>query len=99
MDALAIINGDGNIGAGGGVYINQAETTIRNSTISGNEAGGGGGIFVEQVTAFTSNLTLINSTVANNTATNAQGGGVNVFNTSAVIINSTISGFPFLCLM
>jgi hypothetical protein len=62
----------GNVASGGGgLYLSFAPLTITNSTLYGNMAGGnGGGVF----SAGWSGATLINSTVAGNTAT--QGGGV-----------------------
>jgi CSLREA domain-containing protein len=76
---------------GGGIY-NGGTLTMINSTVAGNTAGGGGGdqgggIF--NLNNFT--LSLINCTIANNTAVPDHGGGIfNAGNAAAVIARNTI---------
>ncbi len=66
--------------AGGGLHVESRGSTVvtvGNTTISSNRAssGNGGGVFIKGATEFDStNVRLINSTVANNTAT--EGGGI-----------------------
>jgi CSLREA domain-containing protein len=79
---------------GGGLIVGSATVTMANSTISGNSNGDGGGIHLVE-----GRLTVLRSTITNNTAT-GQGGGVfnrsdNVFRrggASISLLNSTVSG-------
>ncbi len=81
------------LGNGGGVYLVNGIATIANSTISHNEANGsggptdfsgfGGGIMAVGLNA-ASSLTLINTTIADNSANGSGGGLANLkFNVSA----------------
>jgi Right handed beta helix region/IPT/TIG domain len=84
------IHGNTSGATGGGVFVfGPATATIMSSTISGNSAPGGGGIGITGV------LTLENSTVANNTASQA-GGGIAVqtgtYTGILTMVNSTVSG-------
>jgi len=72
---------------GGGIHVTNARTTIRNSTISGNNAVGGGGIYA----APNGEVLLVRSSVTNNTAF-AAGGIAGLFNASVEVRESTISG-------
>lgn len=77
---------------GAGIYLSSGQLILDASTISGNESRGGygGGVF----SRFAS-VTLVESTVINNTA-NYEGGGIHVFNSSSdpaiSIRNSIIAG-------
>ncbi len=67
---------------GGAIQVVNFPATIRNSTISGNSAPSGGGIHADDVT-------LHQSTVSNNVASNKGGG---VFADNATLTQSTVSG-------
>jgi beta-glucanase (GH16 family) len=91
---LVITNGYGWQLAGG--VLNNGSLTLDHATVSGNvmatDAGdfwqGGGGIY----SGDGASLTLIDSTVADNTAAWSGGGIYSFFNTATTIIRSTISG-------
>ena len=56
------MSGNSSLGDGGGIYINNADLSLTNSTVSGNTSGGsGGGILADSGAA--SYVTLVNSTV------------------------------------
>src|SRR6185436_2412751 len=63
---------------GAGITFNAAGTVlIENSTISGNIASGnGGGIYLSTISPFNRNLTIRNSTIANNQSTAGTGGAI-----------------------
>jgi serine/threonine protein kinase/type II secretory pathway predicted ATPase ExeA len=72
-----------------GFLYNQGTLQLRNTTISGNtssDLGLGGGIYNDK----SSTLTLINSTVSNNSA--QYGGGIYNYQGTLTVTNSTISG-------
>lgn len=79
--------------AGGGIYIDDSTrvtASITNSTFIGNTAGGGGGIFIAELTT----LTVVNSTLAGNSASHT-GGGIGAYpndNEIMTLINSTVAG-------
>jgi uncharacterized repeat protein (TIGR01451 family)/CSLREA domain-containing protein len=74
---------------GGAIYFANGEMTIRNSTITNNRANvEGGGVYVESG----STLTLINSTIARNSAASHGGAGIYLNESSSEITSSTISG-------
>ncbi len=77
-------------GYGGGLGVfHGGQATVENSTFSGNFAGVGGGIAV--LSGGPSNLDLISSTVANNTAGPGQaGGGLYVQVTTTATVQDTI---------
>nr|MBA2491170.1 hypothetical protein [Gammaproteobacteria bacterium] len=80
---------------GGGLFNNVGELTIIDSTVSGNavtsDSGDGGGIATRSTSEQVS-LTLINSTVADNTAGDL-GGGINFRSFGKLTVDkSTISG-------
>ncbi|MEW5987283.1 MAG: choice-of-anchor Q domain-containing protein, partial [Chloroflexota bacterium] len=72
--------------SGGALFLpsGEANTTIINSTISGNTAAYGGGIFHEL-----GNLTLIYSTVTNNQST-SEGGGIYYRQLGSLVLQGTI---------
>ena len=72
----------------GGLGLIASGVTITDSQISGNEGGAGGGVYAAAGTY----LYLTNSTVAENTATLGNGGGITLFQSFADISLSTISG-------
>jgi hypothetical protein len=75
-------------GAGGAINIGGGTLTLSNSTISGNTSTAGGGIF-----SYGGTVDVVNSTIANNSATTYYGGGI--FNNgggATTISNSTITG-------
>jgi hypothetical protein len=75
-------------GHGGGVYISatNVDSTIRNSTFSGNHSSYSGGGIVARV----GNFSIYNSTVAQNSIDGGHGAGLYVSATSAAKIVSTI---------
>jgi hypothetical protein len=77
------------VGSGAGLFLAQDTATfIGNSTISGNQTlgdGTGGGVFFSG-----GSLTIENSTISGNRATDA-GGGLRIFGLRAAIRNSTIA--------
>jgi uncharacterized repeat protein (TIGR01451 family)/CSLREA domain-containing protein len=94
LDSVTVSNNQANQ-IGGGILVvsndNDANVTIRNSTISGNIAGAdvnheGGGVYIDQG----SSVTLINSTVDNNEAGFSGGGIANLGDLT--VTASTISG-------
>ncbi|HZE56783.1 MAG TPA: Ig-like domain-containing protein [Chthoniobacterales bacterium] len=97
ISGMTITNGNYVGGLGGGIY-NFGSTTVSNCVITGNSVGSsgyGGGIFNHAANSSDASLTLIESTVSNNTA--IYGGGVgNLANdgrtATLTIIRSTVSG-------
>jgi uncharacterized repeat protein (TIGR01451 family)/CSLREA domain-containing protein len=94
LDSVTVSNNRAN-DSGGGILVvsndNDANITIRNSTISGNTAGDdvnhdGGGIYIDAG----SSVTLINSTVDGNTAGFSGGGIANLGDLT--VTASTVSG-------
>ncbi|MBE9562759.1 MAG: hypothetical protein IMF12_07860, partial [Proteobacteria bacterium] len=82
----------GNTDKGGGIYIDGSQVIIENTTISGNTATtGGGGIYI---TKDSSNITINDSSIVNNTETddNKGGAGINVFRGNVTIENTIIAG-------
>ena len=81
--------------AAGGIYItNGSDVTITDSTISGNSASGPDKYLAGGVYAWSSQLTVINSTITGNGAYGIDylAGGASVAYGPAAIYNSTISG-------
>ena len=90
-NSVAGVRSDATDGMGGAIYLtNAASATIRNTVVASNTAFNGGGIAA--VGASTS-LTVIDSTVRDNTASQEWGGGI-FANTGAstIIQDSTVSG-------
>jgi CSLREA domain-containing protein len=87
-------------GNGGGIATtNGGDLRVVRSLISGNiAAGGGGGISAAGGSGDTAGISLVESTISNNTADTAQGstvggGGVHLFHASALsTVRSTING-------
>lgn len=82
---------------GGGLYFwNNSSSTVANciiykNTVTGTGYGGGGVL----VGPSTGNVKIVNSVIANNTATNSNGAGIYFYtSSSAAIINSIIWGTP-----
>jgi CSLREA domain-containing protein len=77
---------------GGGVAheppVSTATLTLTNTTIDSNEASDGGGIYINRLRT---GVTIVGSTISNNTATFG-GGGIYSVNGTVVITNSTVSG-------
>jgi hypothetical protein len=73
------------ISGGGMEFIGLGQLIVQGSQIIGNTAGIGGGIFAN------SGLTISNSKILNNQATN-YGGGVDVFGANFLLSHSTVSG-------
>ena len=83
-----IINNRSANGGGGGIYRFKGVVNIINTTISGNTALGtenGGGINSDIL----GTLTIVNSTIANNSSSN-NGGGIFYANNQATILKNTI---------
>jgi predicted outer membrane repeat protein len=82
----------GEQGYGGGVWSSSADVTIISSTVSGNVAAyDGGGIYVK---GHDQDVTIKNSTFANNQAYNDDGGGIWDYASSSTltVIGSTVVG-------
>ncbi len=78
----------GIIGGGGGIY-NHGVLSITDSTLSGNTAYYGGAIFNRDG----GTVTIVGSTISNNTADDSGGGIVNAFSGATTIVeHSTITG-------
>lgn len=78
-------------GRGGGIFVgSDAQLTLVNSTVDGNEsdgaASGGGGIYNRGSTSITA------STISNNRTPNAGGGLLNAFEAIGRVVGSTFSG-------
>lgn len=86
---------DGSPSIGGGIAINgSADLTLTDSVVSGNTARIGGGIYFGNQyfrSQFPISLEISGSTIDGNTAVLA-GGGLNQFNGTTSIVDSTISG-------
>jgi hypothetical protein len=84
------------IGGGGLYFWNTSSSTVTNCIIYKNSvtgAGyGGGGVFIGPASG---SIKIVNSVIANNTATNSSGAGIYFYtSSSAAIINSIIWGTP-----
>lgn len=101
IDGLQATNGSGaTLGVGGGIANFGAKLTLRDDIITGNtNAGGlGGGIYNDN--GNNSILNIYNSTISNNSASNANGptgasglgGAIYDRGASMLIVNSTITG-------
>ena len=78
--------------SGAGGILAGGETTLNDSTVSGNTTQfNGGGIFVNILADDGNTLTLINTTVSGNTAGQAGGGIANVFSAPVVLRNATVT--------
>ena len=82
LAGFTIQNGSGNIGKGGGIYVNESSPTIIDNIITGNSAGEGGGIYMNE-----SSPTINGNTISGNTATYS-GGGIFVYSNSGPIIQN-----------
>jgi predicted outer membrane repeat protein len=91
-----VITGNTATDLGGGIYFDRCDEgglgdlVIRNSTISGNSTSSeGGAIWFDEGDA----LTILNSTISNNTAEDGRGGGILIDDLvgTALIANSTIA--------
>lgn len=87
LERVRLINNTAGAFNGGGAFW-DAGVTIVESQISGNQAGSVGGLYV----AYGSYLYLVNSTIANNTATTGSVGGLGMNASFAAVDVSTISG-------
>ncbi len=98
ISSLSLINGRamgaGTAGGGGGILNDRATLTIRDCTLSGNEAAGGGGAIHNLAETGGAALTVISSTMSGNIAGGSGGailsGGAG--SATLTIVNSTLSG-------
>ncbi|MCK4639966.1 MAG: T9SS type A sorting domain-containing protein [Candidatus Marinimicrobia bacterium] len=87
IEAMTIRYGKHATQSGGGMHLNSATLTLKNCTISGNNADGfGGGICNDSGT-----LTMTNCTVSGNTA-GEYGGGICNYGGTLTMTNCTVSG-------
>jgi hypothetical protein len=93
ISGLTITGGNTLFDGGGVQLLTGAALTLSAVEITGNTSGGNGG-GISQGILSGSVMTIINSTIANNSAgdSNSLGGGICILSGSATIINSTISG-------
>jgi hypothetical protein len=90
ISGLSLIDADAGSGDGGAIYSLDADITLENSTLSGNEAGdalndSGGAMYIGY-----GSITLRNTTVSGNQANIM--GGVSTYDSDLRIESSTISG-------
>jgi len=86
LAGFTIRNGGGNMGNGGGIYVNESSPNIIDNIITDNTASIGGGIYINE-----SSPTLNGNTISGNLATYS-GGGIFVYSNSGPIIqNNTIT--------
>ncbi len=81
-------------GRGGGIYTGEGDTTLTNSTISGNTAtdgGSGGGYFSDGGAVTMTNVTISGNTLVEGLATDRRGGGF-FSHGDEVLNNVTITG-------
>jgi PD-(D/E)XK nuclease superfamily len=78
----------GATGQGGAIYYDRGFTSIRNSTLSDNQATAGGAIRGSSNGADNGTGELINSTLAGNSATDF-GGGVEIDQKARIVVNSS----------
>jgi hypothetical protein len=100
LHGVALVDNEAyNSGYGGGIYSEESELEIIDSTIAGNRNSGDGG----GICAYDSEITIENSTIANNTTDTslyptspgwgAYGGGLEIYGgPQLTLINVTISG-------
>jgi hypothetical protein len=92
VSGLTISHGASGAGVGAGIYSKNADFTLEDAVVTGNEAasGDGGGVGVNG-----GSLTVESSTISGNVAGNGEGGGIYTYSDSGApttIRNSTISG-------
>jgi predicted outer membrane repeat protein len=85
LDLAGVAIRGNHAGAGGGIY-SEGRLTVRDSTISGNQALTGGGVAVDRGEA-----TLSNTTVSGNTAVET-GGGIRSTGATLGLANATVAG-------
>jgi len=85
----SIISGNG-AAYGGGIYNRDGIVTVQDSVISGNAGQYGGGMETYASAGGGTAVTVVNSTIQNNTAAN--GGGIYSWNGDVTLHKSTISG-------
>jgi len=78
-------------GIGGGIYAHKGAVILRRTTVSGNTAVEGGGLGVAQNSGAGNGTTLVDSTIAGNSAT-TNGGGISSNGADLVVEYSTIAG-------
>lgn len=86
ISGLSLLHGK--VADGGGALRSKESLTLKNVVVSGNTASSGGGVFVSGTLAGTK-VTVSNSLVTSNYATNF-GGGLDFFNVSSVTISKTV---------
>ncbi len=96
IESLTVTGGAPSPLAGGAILVSAADLELRDTVISGNEAGDGGGMMITSGLAITSNLHVIDSVVSGNVASQ-EGGGLHATNhlnatTNISILRSTITG-------
>jgi uncharacterized repeat protein (TIGR01451 family) len=70
---------------GGGAYLSQSSTTIKNSVVRGNKANYGGGLYLAQQSAV-----LIENTVIENNAVTSEGGGLTITGNQSYVNTSQL---------
>ncbi len=99
----SILQGNSTAGSGGGVFADGAQLQIENSVVAGNASqGNGGGVEIETTGTGALASGIVNTTIAFNSAVNANGGqvgggidvegGATPFTGALTLLNDTING-------
>ena len=79
------------VGSGGALYSNDGAVEIINSTFTGNRVNGRG-FFGAAGAIFVSGPLIVRGSTFTNNVSSAEGGAINVFTSSVILENNTISG-------
>ncbi len=98
----SILQGNSTAGTGGGVFADGAQLLLENSVVAGNASqGNGGGVEMETSGTGANASVIVNTTIAFNSAVNANGGqvgggidvaGAGLFTGNLTLLNDTING-------
>ncbi len=98
----SILQGNSTAGAGGGLFATGGQLLLENSVVAGNASqGNGGGVEMETSGTGADASVIVNTTIAFNSAVNANGGqvgggididGAGLFTGNLTLLNDTING-------
>lgn len=77
--------------AGGGLFVFGGEAFVTNTTIAHNLSPGGAGMALQNTSSVTANVTLTNTTIAQNRATD-EGGGISRYSGTLALRASIVAG-------